>query len=158
MLNWIPIMVVAWGAPTWTGIFCLSLLMTQRPIKRGEIGQSGSHCWSTGVKHDQTTELNRGIIMPKCVSKTEAEREWVALLSYLVTHSLDNAATVSSSLYIKVRFIVCMYEHLFMAHMMTEKQYDLCTPHKNTIKLLTNSALCVNWHYFINHPKAAWGD
>lgn len=49
----------------WPAIFCLSLLMTERRIKGGEMGQNGSQCGCTGVKHDQTAELNRGIIVPK---------------------------------------------------------------------------------------------
>lgn len=67
-------------APVWTAIFCLSLLMIQRHIKEGEMGQNGSQCGCTGVKHDQTAELNRGIIVPKSregetAREMEAERD-----------------------------------------------------------------------------------
>lgn len=64
-------------APMWTAIFCLSLLMTERRIKGREMGQNGSQCGCTGVKHDQTAELNRGIIMPKMrARRRQRESEW----------------------------------------------------------------------------------
>lgn len=46
-------------------IFCLSSLMAQRRIKRDEMGQNGSRCERTGMKRDQTAELNSGIIVPE---------------------------------------------------------------------------------------------
>lgn len=87
----------------WTPIFCLSLLMTQRRIKKGEMGQNSSQCGCKGVKHDQTTLLNSGIMVPKMWAREReremgAEREWLALLSYLVTYSLHSAGTVKHSL------------------------------------------------------------
>lgn len=61
----------------WTAIFCLSLLMTQRHIKGGEMGQNGSQCGRTGVKHDQTGEMNRGIIVPKILERRRQKgSEW----------------------------------------------------------------------------------
>lgn len=63
-------------APMRTGFFCLSILMTQSRIKGSEMGQNSSQCGCTGVKHDQTTELNRGIIVPKmCVRERWRQKE-----------------------------------------------------------------------------------
>lgn len=93
---------VAWG--TWMCFFCPSLPMTQSRIKGGKMGQNGNQCGCRGVKHDQTAELNRVIILPKmCVCERVMEAEWdcVALLSYLVTHALLNAGTVSFPLWVK---------------------------------------------------------
>ena len=70
---------VARGPPAWTAAFCLSLLMTQRHtgMGGGKMGQNGSQYRRMGVKHDQTVELNGGIIMLKNERgrEMEAERE-----------------------------------------------------------------------------------
>lgn len=78
------------------------------------------HYWwhkdiSKGVKWDRTS-VNAcaqawNVIRPlswievlscqACVRETEAERDWVALLSYLVTHSFDNVSTGSFPLQVK---------------------------------------------------------
>lgn len=65
------------------------------------MGQNSSQCGCKGVKHDQTTLLNSGIMVPKMWAgerEMGAEREWLALLSYLVTYSLHSAGTVKHSL------------------------------------------------------------
>lgn len=77
VLNWIAGIEVACGAPTWTAIFCLSLLMTQRHIRGGELGPSGSQCGRTGVKRDQTGEMNGGIIVPEMLGRRRQKgSEW----------------------------------------------------------------------------------
>lgn len=73
----------------WTAIFCLSLSMAQRRIKGDETGQNGRQCGCTGVKHDQTAELNRGIIVPKNVRERETEAEkGVSGIAFISCHPL----------------------------------------------------------------------
>lgn len=77
---------VAWG--TWMCFFCLSLPMTQSRIKGGKMGQNGNQCGCRGVKHDQTAELNRVIILPKnvCVWESDGSRMRLCCITFISCH------------------------------------------------------------------------
>lgn len=145
MLNCIAGIVVAWGP---------------------RCGQpfSACHYWwhkdiSKGVKWDRTA-VNAGaqawnMIRPlswievlscqKCERETEAERDWVALLTYLVTHSLDNAGAVSFPLWSIVWCIFWMYEHLFMAHMLYRRKQSSVWISTTLQAHSLNETLCMMW-------------
>lgn len=110
------------------------------------MGQNGSQCGCTGVKHDQTAQLNRGIIVPKlCVREGDGGRGrlWVALLSCLVTHTLDNAGSVSFPLWLKHSLMHILDAWTFApgphALQPERKKKDLCVPNHDIRTALSKS-------------------
>lgn len=134
------------AAPARTAAFCPSLWMTQRHIKGGEMGQNGSQCGCTGVKHDQTGGLNGVIIVPKKPREGGGGRKRQSGIALISCHPLAPQCGLCPSRYRRssVRCIVWMYERLLVSHVLRgpeEKPKDLCVPKR---KLLTRPALRLN--------------
>lgn len=60
---------VTWGPPTWMGFFWPVIIDDKVASNGGEMRQNDNQCRHTGMKHDQTAELNRGIILPKILER-----------------------------------------------------------------------------------------
>ena len=145
--------------------------MTERCIKGGEMGQNGSQCGCTGVKHDQTAQLNRGIIVPKlCERERDGGRErlWVALLSCLVTHTLDNAGSVSFPLWLKHSLMHILDAwtfapgpHALQREREREKKKKKIFVYRTTTseQLLVKAALCLSsCNFYGMKLKPTWCD
>lgn len=141
---------------------------------------SACHYWwqkdvSKGVKWDRTA-VNAGaqawnMIRPlswievlscqNCVREGDGGRGrlWVALLSCLVTHALDNAGSVSFPLWLKHSL---MHEHLLLAHMLysqREKKKIFVYRTTTSERLLVKAALCLSLCNFYGMKlKPTWCD